>query len=180
MTTNLPILSAFDTAHKDFEKGLKAYAFFKVSDRDACDDLVQDTFMKTWSYLARGGKIYIMKAFLYHVLNNLIIDQYRKRKCFSLDVICEAGFEPASEDHAHLVDELDGRSATLIIATMAEKYRSALSMRYIEHLTLSEMALKSGKTKNMLAVHIHRGLEKLKMLYEGPISRVATLTNQPI
>ena len=43
-------------AHNDFQKGLNARAFFKVHDHEVGEDLVQDTFTKTWSYLVRGGK----------------------------------------------------------------------------------------------------------------------------
>lgn len=84
------------TAHHDYEKGLNVHAFFKTHNHATGEDLVQDTFIKTWSYLARGGKIDIMKAFLYHVLNNLIVDQYRKHKTTSLDVLLEKGFEPSA------------------------------------------------------------------------------------
>src|SRR3984957_2816959 len=81
-------------AHHDFEKGLNVHAFFKLNNHGTGEDLVQDTFIKTWGYLMRGGKIDVMKAFLYHVLNNLIVDEYRKRKTSSLDTLMEKGFEP--------------------------------------------------------------------------------------
>lgn len=74
-------------AHHDYEKGLKARAFFKVRNHEIGEDLVQETFMKTWIYLVRGGKIDVMKAFLYHILNHLIVDEYRKHKTTSLDVL---------------------------------------------------------------------------------------------
>ncbi|PIR60956.1 MAG: hypothetical protein COU68_01975, partial [Candidatus Pacebacteria bacterium CG10_big_fil_rev_8_21_14_0_10_45_6] len=76
-------------AHRDFAKAMNSYSYFKVHNHSTSDDLVQDTFIKTWSYLARGGKIDLMKAFLYHVLNNLIIDEYRKRKNLSLDSLMD-------------------------------------------------------------------------------------------
>ena len=75
----------FTTAHHDYEGKLNSYAFFKVHNKTISDDLVQDTFIKTWKYLVRGGKIEMMKSFLYHILNNLIIDEYRKKKTVSLD-----------------------------------------------------------------------------------------------
>ena len=62
-------------AHISFEKGLNVHAFFKTNNHATGEDLVQDTFKKTRIYLARGGKIDLMKAFLYHILNNLIIDE---------------------------------------------------------------------------------------------------------
>lgn len=153
-------------AHHDFDKGLNARAFFKVNNHSLGGDLVQDTFIKTWSYLVKGGKIDIMKAFLYHVLNNLIVDQYRKHKTASLDVLMEKGFEPSANDPPeHVFNVLDGRAAFLLIARLPETYRKVMRMRYVQDLTLEEISLITGQTKNTIAVQVHRGLEKLKLLY---------------
>lgn len=38
-------------------------------------------------------------------------------------------------------------------------------MRYVQDLSLAEMALVTGKSKNTMAVQAHRGLAKLKQLY---------------
>ena len=153
------------TAHHDFEKGLSARAFFKLNDHVISGDLVQNTFMKTWIYLVRVGKIDMMKAFLYHVLNGLIIDEYRKRKTTSLDVLMENGFEPTTNDSGRLFDRLDGTSALLLIARLPEKYQKIMRMKYVQDLSLEEMSLVTGQTKNSIAVQAYRGLEKLKVLY---------------
>ena len=96
-------------AHQDFEKGLNSYAFFKVSNHAAGEDLVQETFLKTWAYLAKGGKIDTMKAFLYHVLNHLILDEYRKHKTVSLDALISKGLDPSIDYSERLVNMLDGK-----------------------------------------------------------------------
>jgi RNA polymerase sigma-70 factor (ECF subfamily) len=154
-------------AHKDYEKGLNARAFFKVSNHEVGQDLVQETFVKTWSYLVKGGKIEIMRAFLYHILNNLIIDQYRKHKTTSLDVILEKGFEPiADDDFSHLYNILDGKKAILLIARLPQKYQKVMRMRYVQDLTLKEMSMITGQSKNTIAVQTHRGLQILKSLYK--------------
>jgi RNA polymerase sigma-70 factor (ECF subfamily) len=153
------------TAHKDFEKGLNVRAFFKVHDHLIGEDLVQDTFIKTWSYLVKGGKIEMMKAFLYHVLNQLIIDEYRKRKTTSLDTLIEKGFEPRNTDSERNANIFDGKIAMALIKKLPEKYQKIIRMRYTQDLSLEEMSLLTGKTKNSIAVQIHRGLEKLKILH---------------
>ncbi len=152
-------------AHNDFQKGLTAYAFFKVHDRSTSDDLVQETFTKTWSYFVKGGKIELMKAFLYHILNNLIIDEYRKRKSTSLDVLLESGFEPSVDESDKLFNILDGRVAMLLISRLPKKYHRIMRMRYVQDLSLQEMSLITGQSKNTIAVQAHRGLEKLKVLH---------------
>ncbi len=152
-------------AHFDFQKGLNARAFFKMNDRALGQDLVQSTFLKTWVYLVKGGKINIMKAFLYHILNNLIIDEYRKNKPGSLDTLIESGFEPAVEESGRVFDIMDGKAAALLIQRLPEKYRNIMRMRYMQVLSLKEISLITGQTRNTVAVQTHRGLEKLKSLY---------------
>ena len=152
-------------AHNDYEKGLNAHAFFKIHDHTKGQDLVQDTFIKTWSYLVKGGKIEMMRAFLYHILNNLIIDEYRKRKTVSLDVLLDQGFEPSADYSERIFNVLDGKTATLLIQHLPLKYQKVLSMKYTQGLSLKEMALITGQSRNTMAVQVHRGLERLKILY---------------
>ena len=153
-------------AHLDYEKKLNMHAFFKVSDHNLGEDLVQDTFMKTWVYLVRGGKIDTMKAFLYHILNDLIIDEYRKHKTASLDAIMEKGFVPSGGVNSErLFNFLDGKASVLLIRRLPETYQKVMHMRYVQELSIKEMSLITGKSKNAITVQTHRGLKKLKMLY---------------
>jgi RNA polymerase sigma-70 factor (ECF subfamily) len=153
------------TAHTSYAKGLVSHAFFKVHDNSVSDDLVQETFMKTWKYLAKSGKIDVMKSFLYHILNHLIVDEYRRRKTMSLDVLLEKGFEPRIDNRERLTNASDGKVAMLLIARLPEKYKKVMRMRYVQNLSLKEMSLITGKPKNTMAVQLHRGLAKLKRLY---------------
>jgi RNA polymerase sigma factor (sigma-70 family) len=106
-----------------------------------------------------------MKSFLYHILNNLIIDEYRKRKNVSLDVLLEKGFEPGVDHSDRLINRLDGKAALLLILRLPQKYQKVMRMRYVQDLSLAEMALLTGQSKNTIAVQVHRGLMQLKALY---------------
>ena len=152
-------------AYTDYAKDLRKHFFFKVHDTALSEDLVQDTFTKTWSYLVKGGEIDLMRAFLYHTLNCLIIDEYRKRKGVSLENLIEKGFEPGMLDTEEMINKLDGKTAFLLIQQLPEKYQKVIKMRFAQSLTLAEMALITGQSKNAMAVQVHRGLEKLKVLY---------------
>jgi RNA polymerase sigma-70 factor (ECF subfamily) len=153
-------------AHNDYAKELKARAFYKVNDRSLSEDLVQKTFMKTWNYLVKGGKIETMKAFLYHILNNVIIDEYRKHKALSLDGLLEKGYEPSVDYSSGIVNLMDGKIAVLLIERLPEKYKKVMHMRYVEDLSLEEISKITGQSKNTIAVQVHRGLEALKSLYK--------------
>jgi RNA polymerase sigma-70 factor (ECF subfamily) len=153
-------------AHHDYEKKLNYYALNKVQDLSLSEDLVQQAFMKTWIYLVKRGKIELMQAFLYHVLKNLIIDEYRKNKPSSLDALIEKGFEPRERSPGSIEDQIDGKAAMQLINFLPEKYKRVMQLRYIQDLSHKEIQLITGQSKNTIAVQAHRGLEKLRILYQ--------------
>ncbi|OHA20920.1 MAG: hypothetical protein A2849_01910 [Candidatus Taylorbacteria bacterium RIFCSPHIGHO2_01_FULL_51_15] len=159
--------------HKEFIKAYEAhidalfqYCLFKVSDRELAKDLVQETFMKTWIYMGNAKKIESMKAFLFRTLSNLIIDEYRKRKTISLDVLMEEGFNPANDVSERLLDALDGARAVKLLQLLPDEYSDVIFMRYMQEFSLDEIAVITGESKNILSVRIHRGVKKLKELYD--------------
>jgi RNA polymerase sigma-70 factor (ECF subfamily) len=152
-------------AHHDYEKKLNQYAFFKLHNHQTGEDAVQNTFMKTWTYLVKGGKIVLMKAFLYHILNDLVIDEYRKHKEVSFDSLPEKDFETGVDQSDNLSDNFDIKSAISLIQNLPEKLQKIMHMRYVQDLSLKEMSLILGISRNAVAVQAHRGLKKLKQLY---------------
>ena len=160
------VLSAAYTEHR---KGLNRHSLFKVNNVALSENLVQDTFLKTWKFMVKGGKINLMKAFLYHVLNDLIIDEYRKHKTLSLDSLVEKGFEPKEDDSERIFNILDSKRAILMIALLPKKYQQLMRMKYVENMSLEEMSEATGQTKNTAAVQISRGLVMLKKIYPANI-----------
>jgi len=116
-------------------------------------------------YLVHGGKIDTMRAFLHHVLNGLIIDEYRKRKTTSLDAILEKGFDPGFDDSNRFVNYLDGKKVVLLVDTLPQKYQKVVRLRYVQGFSLDEVSLLTKQSRNTVAVQAHRGLAKLKKLY---------------
>lgn len=162
--TNLQQL--LSVAHNQHQKELKAHAMYKTNNHETCEDLVQETFLKTWKYLVNGGKIEMMKSFLFHVLNDLIVDEYRKHKTSSLDAILSEGFEPLFTEQEQLLDILDGKTAIKLINKLPEKYKTIMNMRYVHFFSLKEISLATNQSLNTVAVQAHRGLKKLKELYK--------------
>ncbi len=151
-------------AYHDFSRGLLRFADSKVADHETSGDLVQATFMKTWLYLERSGKIDLMRGFLYHVLNRLIIDEYRKKKTMSLDLLLEKGLELEAVRLENLFNIIDGKALVLLVGKLPVKYRIALAMRYTEDMAFKDMALITHESQNALSVRVHRGLAMLKAL----------------
>lgn len=160
----LKINADITEAHTLHQSGMNKHAVYKTHDVDLSEDLVQVTFLKTLLYLRRGGKIHLMRAFLNHILNDLITDEYRKRKPVSLDALLEKGLEVGVDDTERLINTFDGKKVVGLIDQLPVKYRVIMSMRYIQNLTFKQMSLLTGKTPNTLAVQSHRGLTKLRAI----------------
>lgn len=167
-------------AYADYSKGLYRYAVSKTSNEALADDLVQNTFVKTWSYLERGEEIARMESFLYHVLKALIIDEYRKRKSTSLDTLLEKGFEPSLDDIDRQIDIVDGAKVMALIAELPPLYQEVMWLRYMKELSLKEIAEITGQSRNAIAVQSYRGLEKLKALHETRIDACSKSDTRPL
>lgn len=164
-------LAAFE-AHSD---ALFRHAFFRVSDRERAYDLTQDAFLKTWDYIAQGGEVQNFKSFLYRVLNNLIIDSYRKKDTYSLDEMLEdetraaaveARFaEGGREEAEEALDEaLLGERVREKIPELPDHYRTVVTLRFIDDLSIGEIAEAVGASENVVSVRLHRGIAKLRTL----------------
>lgn len=152
-------------AHASFEGALLQRALFKTNNNEVSQDLVQTTFLKTLIYLQKGGKIDLMRGFLNHVLNALIIDEYRKNKIASLDSLLDKGFEIGFNNSSQVADIIDGKKIILLIPQLPPKYHKVIHMRYLKGLSLKEISTLTGQSENTVAVQVHRGIGKLKMLY---------------
>ena len=157
----------FTAAYEEHADALFRFSFFKLSDRELAQDTLQETFTKTWLFIAKGGKVDNFKAFLYRTMSNLIIDEYRKRKPIdSLETMGEdGGFEAPFDDTESWFNKADGERAMKLIGQIPDPYNEAVFMRYVEDLSLQEIAEITGETENAISVRVHRGLEKLKKLY---------------
>lgn len=164
MKTNDKNKDAFLEVYDAHSDGLFRYALYKTSSREIALDLTQDTFTKVWEYLQGGKDIDNLKAFLYRTLSNLIIDSYRKKKSESLDKMMEDGFDHGHDERQDFEDALMGESLWRHVNTLEDKYKEVITLRYLNDLSIREIADTLGESENNVSVRIHRGLEKVKNL----------------
>lgn len=163
-------LQAFD----EYGDALFRHAFLRVSDRELATDLVHDTFTKAWSYLRSGHEIDAFRPFLYKVLNNLIVDQYRKQKERSLDALMETegvdegSFPELSENSVEaLAATMDGRQAFGVLEELPDIYREVIVLRFVDELGPREISELIEESENVVSVRIHRGLKLLRQKLEA-------------
>lgn len=157
----------FLAAYEEHASALFRHILIRVRDRETAMDMTQESFTKTWLYLSQGKTIEYMRAFLFRVANNLIVDLSRKKKTSSLDMLMDDdGFEPADEHATDFLLLPEAQEAKKYMDSLDEIYRSALRLRFFENLSLGEIALKFGISENVVSVRIHRGIAQLKRILQ--------------
>lgn len=149
-------------AYDDFSDAIYRHCYFRISDHDKALDLMQETFMRTWQYISKGNKIKNLKSFIYKTANNLIIDQYRKKRNISLDALQDQGFEPREEPKISFT--ADRKNITNLLNRLDEKYKEIVVMRYIDDLSPKEISKLTGESQNVVSVRIHRAIKKINEL----------------
>ncbi len=163
----------FLKAFEDYSDALFRHASIRISDRERSIDIVHDTFAKVWSYVRAGHHIDSYRSFLYKVLNNLIIDEYRKRKEVSLDALLaqegvdEGSFPELSESTVEaLAATIDGQRAFSLLGELPDEYREVIIMRFVDGLGPREISDLIEESENVVSVRIHRGLKLLRRRIE--------------
>lgn len=156
----------FLKAYDEFADPIFRHCYFRVFNRERAKDLMQETFTKTWEYLQKGERVDNLRAFLYRVANNLIIDNSRKRQEQSLDQMQDEGFDPGEDTRDRLTNFLEAGVVIKVLHKLNPKYREVIQMRYIDDLSPKEIAAVIGETENNVSVRLHRGLKELRDLLE--------------
>jgi RNA polymerase sigma-70 factor (ECF subfamily) len=164
----------FLKAFEEYNDALFRHAYLRVSNREKAIDLVHDAYTKVWSYIRDGYQIDSFRPFLYKVLNNLIIDEYRKRKESSLDALLEqegvdeGSFDDLSESTVEMMAAtIDGRKAFDLLEELPDQYREVIIYRFVDQLGPREISELTEESENVISVRIHRGLKLLRKMIEA-------------
>jgi len=140
------------------------HAYYRVNDKELANDLVSETFTRAWDYV-RQNSIVNLRAFLYRVLHNLIVDHYRQKHNLpmSLDEIkTESNFEPIDKNNS--MTEVESDLLRQQLDKLAAEYRTVLLWRYVDDLPIKQISKLSGRSIGATYVLIHRALARLKAI----------------
>ncbi len=151
-------------AYELYADAIYRHCFFRVFSKEKAQELTQEVFMKTWVYLGEGKEVDNLRAFLYRVATNLIIDASRKKKEESLEAMLEhnPASEPRNSDHLDIYRNLEIKEIMAVIEQLPEDYRSVLVMRYVEDLSPKDIAKIMKTTPNNISVRINRAMQALR------------------
>ncbi|NCO05050.1 MAG: RNA polymerase sigma factor [Candidatus Magasanikbacteria bacterium] len=132
------------------------YCWRRVYDRELAKDIMQEAFMKSWQYVSEGKSVQNMKAFVFQVATNLIIDYHKKKKDLSLETIEEHSPAITVNNKKNWDAMIDAKDMLKHVEQLEEPYKTAFELRYLQELTPKEIAQIVGERVNVISVRIHR------------------------
>ena len=159
----------FIQAFDEFSDALYRHCYFRVYSKEKAEELVQETFMKAWQYIAKGNEVENMRAFLYRIANNLVIDYSRKKKEESLDALLAISptYEPSVDGRKETERNLMLDHLHQMMNLLPDEVRHILLLRYVEDLDPKEIALVLDITPNNVSVRLNRAHTTLKQLIDN-------------
>lgn len=157
--------ASFAEAYDVFAPKLYRHAFYRTSSHEIAEDIMGQTFLKAWEFTTKkSNEIENLKAFLYRICNNLIIDHYRSKSR------TEVGMTEGIERTLSSDEDIEAFADTILatermheaLDELKHETRELIVMRYIDELSMDEIAEIQGKTKNALYVALHRAVKELK------------------
>lgn len=161
---------AFSFLVDRYMKHLYNFVFQLVGDRNAAEDIVQETFVKAWRHLSRFDQNKSFKTWIFAIAKNTAYDHLKKKKTLPFSLFENEEGENALEntpvENDHPEDILD-REATkedleAKLATLAPLYRTILTLHYQEDLSLHEISEILGEPYNTVKSRHQRALKSLR------------------
>jgi RNA polymerase sigma-70 factor (ECF subfamily) len=162
--------SAFGALYDEYQPKIYRFILLKVSHREEAEDLTHQVFLNAWvnieKYRHRGHPF---SSWLYRIARNQVIDHYRTRKS---DIALD-------EELAEELTEAGGTSETVEmrlrmeevfrgVRTLRSDYQDVVLMRFVEDLSLKEIAEALDKSEGAIKLMQHRAMQELKKILGQP------------
>ncbi|MDD5031779.1 MAG: RNA polymerase sigma factor [Patescibacteria group bacterium] len=167
---------AFIQAYDLYVDQIFRFVYFKVGNREEANDLTSIVFLKTWNYIQDSSveDFKTLKSLLYKIARTSIIDYYRKNSNFNKVALENKEGEPVDikDEKQDIARQAEINSDFGIIEQklkeLKDEYREIIVLKFIDELSIKEIAAVLDKPKNNVRVLLHRALKALRELMDNP------------
>jgi RNA polymerase sigma-70 factor (ECF subfamily) len=160
---------ALSAIYDAYSPALYRYAYRLLGDPQASDDVVAETFYRLIRAISSGGGPEDnLKAYLYRVAHNLVMDTYRGNRELVEDA--DIGSLPLRADElspeAEVISDVEGERARQMLWLLTDDQRQVIVLKFYEGLTNQEVATSLEKPVGAVKSLQHRALQSLRRIYE--------------
>ena len=152
------------------------FIYLKTSSKETAEDLASEVFLKYWKRIKKGmedeslGEVIAndkTKSFLYKIARNLIIDFYRKKELPTVEI--DSDIKDKIQDQkqdilAYISAKQEVEEMMEALRKLKSEYCEIIILRYVEELSILEIAEIIGKSSGSVRVQLHRATKALKLV----------------
>jgi len=164
---------AFIKVYDEYVQDLYRFIYFKVGREAEAQDLTSLVFLKAWQHIQNNSlsDSKTLRALVYKIARHAIIDHYRESSS-KLEVSLDDEDNPIEivDESQDLSEDLDRKNNLALLREqlplLKEEYREVIVLRFVNDLSLEEIADVTGKSRGNVRVILHRALASLKEMVE--------------
>lgn len=159
----------FGVVMNRYEAKLLRYVVYLIHDESLAQDIVQETFIKTYRNLRAYNSKYKFSSWIYRIAHNETMSLVRTQRHVAENVDIETVEGSSSE--STVIREIDqailSGNVQACLDTLDPKYREVLMLQYYENMQYSEIADVLHVPPSTVGVWALRGKAMLKELCEA-------------
>jgi len=134
--------------------------------RQTSEDLTQETFLRAWQHIEQLRNGEMLNSWLYRIASNVSRYYWRLAKNEELVSISAAegldvpDVKSASSETVGNIEQLNRLNR--IVAELPMKFKEAIVLHYMQHLTIAEAAEALGVRQGTYKSRLNRALNKIK------------------
>lgn len=157
-------MGAFTEIYRRYWAGLYNSAYKRLHNHEACEEIVQDLFIKLWE--KRNALVLTtgLGSYLYTAIKYSVIDHYRKqlvRENFLQMNGLTMQVDNSTEESIFLNDLM--QHLEKVISSLPVKCRSVYRLSRIEHKTNKEIAIILNISEKTVEGHLSKALHTLRL-----------------
>ncbi len=167
---------AFGRIYDRYIERIYRFVLLKLPSKEAAQDVTSEAFLRLWQYVQEEKGITNVRALLYRIARNLVVDYYRASSrtisieqsvTFSLDVTSYDNEDRLSDQNkGKRLIEAKADLALIVerVSRLKEDYRDVLMLRLVDDLSFQDIAIVLDKKPGTVRVIFHRAMKVLDNL----------------
>jgi RNA polymerase sigma-70 factor (ECF subfamily) len=155
----------FNQVYDQYVNKIYRFIYLKVSLVETAEDLSSEVFLRLYKHIQKNNPVIENpQAFVYQIARNVIADHYRSKKITVVSIekttIEIEDIQERTREQGEVSLEMDRIKEA--IAKLQGDYQDLIIWRYVDELTVPEIAQITGKTEENVRVGVHRAIQALK------------------
>lgn len=168
--------AAFTALFDQYHGPITGYLARLTGNRDAADDLTQETFLKAYRGLGRTGADLSFRPWLYRIATNTARSWQRRQRIVRWLPFGDDAGTPEPRDERDLATALGEHEAVVAaLRSISPAQASILLLRHDQGLTVEEAAVVMKVSTNTAKVRLHRARKAFASAYAALDSGAALL-----